>query len=263
MKLKVLLFLTLTTLFFACKNNNENKEESREDTEKTTNDDAPAPEIQPISHGSVVLEWDDAVVYADPVGGQEAFNKQKDPSLVLITHQHGDHFHPETLKAVMTDNTKIILPQSVADLLPEDFNKENLIILANDETHDIMDMTITAIPMYNLREEALDFHPKGRGNGYVIEKNSYRVYISGDTEDIPEMRNLKDIDLAFVCMNLPYTMTPESAASAVSDFKPKTVVPYHFRGTEGFSDIDAFEKQVKENSPEVEVLRLEWYPEES
>lgn len=259
MKLKVLLFLTLTTLFFACKNNPENKE----DAEITISDEALAPDIQPISHATLVLEWDDAVVYADPVGGQEAFEDKKTHNLVLITHQHRDHFHPETLKAVMTNNTKIILPQSVADLLPEDFNKENLIIMANDETQDIMGMTITAIPMYNLREEALDFHPKGRGNGYIIEKNSYRVYISGDTEDIPEMRNLQDIDLAFVCMNLPYTMTVESAASAVSDFKPNVVVPYHFRGAEGFSNVDAFEKQVRENSPEVEVLRLEWYPEES
>ncbi|MEX2350414.1 MAG: MBL fold metallo-hydrolase [Flavobacteriaceae bacterium] len=264
MKLKVIFILSLTTLFFACKNNPENKEENREESEISINDNqALAPDIQPISHGSLVLQWDDAVLYADPVGGKEAFEGKNDPDLILITHQHGDHFHPETLEAVMTNNTKIILPQSVADLLPEDFNKENLIIMANDETHDFMGMTITTIPMYNLREEALNFHPKGRGNGYVIEKNSYRVYISGDTEDIPEMRNLQDIDLAFVCMNLPYTMTAESAASAVSDFKPNTVVPYHFRGAEGFSDVDAFEKQVQEKTPEVEVLRLEWYPERS
>tara|TARA_R110000850_G_scaffold274786_2_gene412781 strand:+ start:12162 stop:12959 length:798 start_codon:yes stop_codon:yes gene_type:complete len=264
MKLKVLFLISFVPILFACKNNTEKKQEVQVDTEISLNNtEAQGPEILPISHGSMVLDWDDTVVYADPVGGKEGFEGKKAPNLILITHQHGDHFHPETLKAVKTDNTKIILPQSVADLLPEDFSKENLIVMANDETKNIMGMSITAIPMYNLREEALNFHPKGRGNGYVLEKNSYRVYISGDTEDIPEMRNLQNIDLAFVCMNLPYTMTVDKAASAVSDFKPKTVVPYHFRGSEGFSDVDSFEKQVREKTPEVEVLRLEWYPDRS
>lgn len=264
MKLKVLFILSFFTLLFFCKNNKENEQATQKEnktiiSEKTT----PGPDIQPISHGTMVLEWDNTVIYADPVGGKEAFEGKKAPDLILITHQHGDHFHPETLNAVKIQDTKIILPQSVADLLPEDFNKENLIVMANDESQNIMGLSITAIPMYNLREEALNFHPKGRGNGYVLEKNSYRVYISGDTEDIPEMRNLQNIDLAFVCMNLPYTMTVDKAASAVSDFKPKTVVPYHFRGAEGFSDVDSFEKQVREKTPEVEVLRLEWYPDKS
>jgi len=98
--------------------------------------------------------------------------------------------------------------------------------------------------MYNLREEALKFHTKGRGNGYVLSINNERIYISGDTEDIPEMRNLKNIDKAFVCMNLPYTMTIESAASAVLDFKPKNVYPYHYRGTDGMSDVDKFKTLV-------------------
>ena len=99
--------------------------------------------------------------------------------------------------------------------------------------------------MYNLREEAKKFHEKGRGNGYVIEKNDKRVYISGDTEDIPEMRSLQNIDIAFVCMNLPYTMTVENAASAVLDFKPNKVYPYHYRGTEGLSDVSKFKSLVK------------------
>lgn len=111
--------------------------------------------------------------------------------------------------------------------------------------------------MYNLREEALEFHPKGRGNGYIVELGGQRIYISGDTEDIPEMRQLTDIDIAFVCMNLPYTMTVESAASVVLDFKPKKVYPYHYKGTEGFSDVEKFKSMVTERNKDIEVVQLD------
>ena len=130
----------------------------------------------------------------------------------------------------------------------------------NGQTAVVKDINVEAIPMYNLREEALKFHEKGRGNGYVLTFGDERVYISGDTEDIPEMRNLKNIDKAFVCMNLPYTMPVESAASAVLDFKPKTVYPYHFRGTEGLSDVEKFKSIVNEGNPDINVELLEWYP---
>lgn len=124
----------------------------------------------------------------------------------------------------------------------------------------MMDVAIEAIPMYNLREEALKFHEKGRGNGYILTLGGERVYISGDTEDIPEMRNLENIDIAFVCMNLPYTMTVESAASAVLDFKPKKVYPYHYRGTEGLSDVGKFKTLVNEGDSSIDVIQLDWYP---
>ena len=114
--------------------------------------------------------------------------------------------------------------------------------------------------MYNLREEALKFHTKGRGNGYVLTINEERIYFSGDTEDIPEMRNLKNIDKAFVCMNLPYTMTVESAADAVLAFKPKQVYPYHYRGTQGLSDVAKFKKIVNEKDTSIEVVQWNWYP---
>ncbi len=113
--------------------------------------------------------------------------------------------------------------------------------------------------MYNLREDALQYHPKGRGNGYIVEFGGKRVYISGDTEDIPEMRQLKDIDMAFVCMNLPYTMTVESAASAVLDFKPKQVYPYHYRGTEVFGVVEKFKSLVNKGNKDIEVIQLDWY----
>ena len=114
--------------------------------------------------------------------------------------------------------------------------------------------------MYNLREEALKFHEKGRGNGYILNIGGKRIYISGDTEDIPEMRSLNDIDIAFVCMNLPWTMSVENAASAVLDFKPEVVYPYHYRGTNGLSDIQNFKEIVEESSTEIDVRLLNWYP---
>ena len=114
--------------------------------------------------------------------------------------------------------------------------------------------------MYNLGAEAQKFHPQGRGNGYLLEADGKRIYISGDTEDIPEMRALKDIDLAFICMNLPYTMTVDQAVDAVLEFKPKKVYPYHYRGSEGFSDVDRFKKEVEDKNPNIQVEVLNWYP---
>ena len=142
--------------------------------------------------------------------------------------------------------------------------KQSTSVVSNFQSIDLQigdtKITIEAIPMYNLREEALKFHPKDRGNGYVLTLGDERIYISGDTEDIPEMRKLKDIDIAFVCMNLPYTMTVDNAASAVLDFKPKYVYPYHYRGTEGLSDVSKFKDIVNDGNPDIEVVQLDWYP---
>ena len=120
--------------------------------------------------------------------------------------------------------------------------------------------SVEAVPMYNLREEALKFHSKGRGNGYVLTIDGQRLYFSGDTEDIPEMRALKNIDKAFICMNLPYTMTEESAASAVLEFKPKQVYPYHYRGNPNVSDVSKFKTLVNQGDANIEVVQLDWYP---
>ena len=183
-----------------------------------------------------------------------------DPAdLVLITDIHGDHLHPETLQALKLEDTPIIAPQAVNEQLSDSL-KQNVSILANNETLEEQGISIEAIPMYNLREEAKQYHEKGRGNGYVLEKNDTRIYIAGDTEDIPEMRALEDIDIAFIPMNLPYTMTVESAANAVLEFAPKKVYPYHFRGTEGKADVEKFKQLVNEGNKDIEVVMLEWYP---
>lgn len=217
--------------------------------------------IHPVSHATMVLEWDGTTIYIDPVGDPTVFKDYPSPDMILVTDIHGDHLNPSTIAAIEVNKAKIVVPQAVADKMPENY-KSKLSILDNGNDLTAAGFTITAIPMYNLREEALKFHSKGRGNGYVIEKDGKRVYISGDTEDIPEMRSLQDIDVAFVCMNLPYTMTVESAASAVLDFKPKQVYPYHYRGTEGRSDVSKFKDLITTGSSSIEVVQLDWYPTE-
>jgi len=244
------------------------KETSQITTEKNNSKTVSKPnsevKVNPISHATMVLEHENTVVYVDPVGDVTAFKDLPFPKLVLITDIHGDHLSVKTLEALGLENVTMIVPQAVADKLPETL-KDNLVILGNGKTSTIknpqkgIDIKVQAIPMYNLREEALKFHTKGRGNGYVLTLGGKRIYISGDTEDIPEMRALKDIDIAFVCMNLPYTMTVEKAADAVLEFKPKTIYPYHYRGTEGLSDVALFKTLVSSQDSSINIIQLNWY----
>jgi len=215
--------------------------------------------ITPISHATLVIEYKNEAIYVDPVGGQSAFENQIKPSLVLITDIHGEHLDNKTLLDLNINKISKVVPKAVEEKLDTRL-KENIIVLNNGEHHVINEsISVEAIPMYNLREEALKFHPKGRGNGYVLTLGDKRIYISGDTEDIVEMRALKNIDIAFICMNLPYTMPVEQAASAVLDFKPKTVYPYHYRGSEGKSDVRLFRSLIEKDSKDIEVVQLDWY----
>lgn len=250
----------LIVLSFNCKNNPEKVVETASTSSNELHETINNEEIKiiPINHATMVLSHKDQVIYVDPVGGIEAFSGQEQPDYILITDIHGDHLDPTTLENMALESTTLIVPQAVKEKLPEIKAKE-IIVMNNGDTQDLGPFSIEAIPMYNLREEALKFHEKGRGNGYVLNWNNQRIYISGDTEDIPEMRNLKDIDIAFVCMNLPYTMTVESAASAVLDFKPKKVYPYHYRGKDGMSDVDKFKSIVNKANPNIETVQLIWY----
>ena len=216
--------------------------------------------LKPIEHATASFSWAGTQFYIDPVGGEAKFAGEAKPNIILVTDIHADHMDAATISKVMDAGTKIIVPQAVADKLPIEL-KPRLTILANGQTIKVDGFKITGIPMYNLREEAKNFHTKGRGNGYVIENKGMRVYFSGDTEDIKEMRNLKNIDKAFVCMNLPYTMTVESAADAVLAFKPKQVYPYHYRGGAGLSDVAKFKELVNKGDTAIEVVQLNWYPE--
>jgi len=259
---QLLITLSFLVAFSGCKSDTKKTNTdgtTQETTEEVEKESTSSFEVYPISHATMVIEWDGTVIYIDPVGGGDNFSKYQEPDLILVTDIHGDHLNAETIQAVGVSKTKIMVPKAVADKLPASLEAQ-IDILNNGDIKERFGFSVEAIPMYNLRTEALDFHKKGRGNGYVIEKAGKRVYISGDTEDIPEMRALKGIDIAFVCMNLPYTMTVQSAADAVLEFKPKTVYPYHYRGTEGLSDVSEFKSILYGGNPDLGVVQLDWYP---
>lgn len=216
-------------------------------------------QIQPILHATVVFTWNGKTIYVDPQGGAKVFDGLANPDLILITDIHGDHFNPETLLALNTANTIIVAPQAVADKFSEAL-KSKVTVLNNGQTINQLDISITAVPMYNLPETPDARHTKGRGNGYVLTFGDKNIYLSGDTAGIPEMRALKNIDVAFVCMNLPYTMNVSEAASAVLDFKPKIVYPYHYRGQGGLADTEAFKKNVNSSNSSIDVRLRNWYP---
>jgi L-ascorbate metabolism protein UlaG (beta-lactamase superfamily) len=223
---------------------------------KTNNGDVV---IQPIFHGTLVLQFNGKTIYIDPYGGAKAFEGITKPDLILITDIHGDHLNINTLNDLNLDNTiNFIVPKAVADKLPEAYHK-NIQVLNNGESTDIFGVFIKAIPMYNLPEADDAKHTKGRGNGYVLTIGGKKIYISGDTEDIPEMRDLQNIDVAFVVMNLPYTMNIEQAASAVLEFQPKIVYPFHYRGKPDMSDTEAFKKLVNTQNSDIEVRLRNWY----
>lgn len=212
--------------------------------------------VHPILHGSVIFEWNNLNVYVDPWGSAKLYEGKADPDLILITHPHGDHLSLETLNSLNTDQATFIVPQVVADEMPEAFSGQ-IIVMENGETTDHEGVQIEAVPMYNLPNEGAR-HTKGWGNGYVLTFAGKKVYVSGDTEDIPEMRNLEDIDIAFVCMNLPYTMDIYQAVSAVLEFEPGVMYPYHHRG----QDIQRFKEIVEAEQKEIEVRLKDWYPEQ-
>ena len=253
----ILTFLVISASIFSCKKAEEQKNNNLifEKTEVKNSDI----KITPISHATAVLEFGETVIYIDPTGGAKAFEGFKTPNYIFITDIHGDHMNKKTLNELDLANTTIVTPDAVAKQL-QAINAKEIIVINNGESKTINNFSVEAIPMYNLREEALKFHSKGRGNGYVFNIDNERIYFSGDTEDIPEMRNLNNIDKSFVCMNLPYTMTVESAASAVLEFKPKQVYPYHYRGTNGLSDVSKFKKLINNGNNEIEVVQLNWYP---
>lgn len=217
--------------------------------------------IYPLNHATFVMTWNETTIYTDPYGGAGLFREFSPPDLILITDIHQDHLDPSTLQALDTRGATIMAPQAVAEQLPEALRKQ-CEILKNGGRATHRGIEIEAIPMYNLPESEDSPHPKGRGNGYLLEMGGKRIYISGDSEDTREMRALKDIDVAFVCMNLPYTMDVDQAASAVLEFKPKVVYPYHYRGKNGMSDVSKFKSLVQKSDPGIEVRLRDWYPEQ-
>ncbi|MBF0252214.1 MAG: MBL fold metallo-hydrolase [Candidatus Omnitrophica bacterium] len=208
--------------------------------------------IEPIDHASMVINTDNAVVYVDPVGKIEYYTTLAKPDIILITHSHYDHLAPELIKEIIDTDTIVIGPKEVIETLGYgDF-------LNNGDVGIYKGVEIEAVPAYNTSPDKLKFHEKGKGNGYVLKLNNKRIYISGDTEDIPEMRSLKNIYCAFVCMNLPYTMNVDQAASAVLEFKPAIIIPYHYKAQEMITDLDEFNNLVSAD-PNIKVVLLDWY----
>jgi L-ascorbate metabolism protein UlaG (beta-lactamase superfamily) len=248
MKLKFVFALLLSLNLFAAR-----AQRADADHEKANGGDIT---IKPIAHATLVLSYQNKNIYIDPTGGADAFKGLGAPAIIIITDIHGDHFDPKTITAINTANAAIVLPQAVADKLPAGFDKSKLVILHNGDKTDQAGIPISAIPMYNLPESPTAFHTKGRGNGYVLAIGGKNIYISGDTADIPEMRTLTNIDIAFVCMNLPYTMDVKAAASAVLAFKPKVVYPYHYRG----QDVNLFKSIVNAGDKGIDVRLKNWYP---
>jgi L-ascorbate metabolism protein UlaG (beta-lactamase superfamily) len=206
--------------------------------------------ITPLNHASTMIAAGGKTIYLDPAKPVKFLEDPK-ADLILITDIHGDHMDPDSIKDLSKAGTEILAPPAVVQTVT------SAQPIANGETKTWGDWTIEAIPAYNLKRGPSPgklFHDKGRGNGYVLTYGGKRFYFSGDTEGVPEMRALKNIDVAFVCMNLPYTMPPEEAAEAVKAFHPRVVIPYHYRG----SDLAVFQKGLEGTG--IEVRLLDWYP---
>jgi L-ascorbate metabolism protein UlaG (beta-lactamase superfamily) len=182
-----------------------------------------------VGHGTIMIFFGSKVIHVDPVSQMADYAKLPKADLILITHEHSDHFDLKAIGLVKTAKTKIVVTETVARQISD------ATIMKNGDIRTIGGLRIEAVPAYNLvnmRSPGNPFHRKGIGNGYIIDFGDKRLYIAGDTENIPEMKKLKDIDIAFLPMNLPYTMTPEMVADAAKAFRPKILYPYHYGNTD-------------------------------
>ena len=204
--------------------------------------------IHPVAHASLALISGAHVIYADPA--KESFAGLPAPTGILITHAHGDHFDPDSLVKI-AGSAQIVTTEEVMGKMPASLKGQTK-VLKNGESGMIDGLPVMAIGAYNTTADRAKYHPKGVGNGYVVSFGDKKIYIAGDTEETPDMDALTGIDIAFLPMNLPYTMTEEQAAAAVKAFKPKVVYPYHYRG----SDTQKFKDLVGDAA---EVRLVDWY----
>lgn len=195
-----------------------------------------------VGHGTLMFSCGGKVVHVDPWTRLADYSKMPKADVILLTHEHGDHLDPAAIAAVRKADTQIILTQACAEKV------QGGVVMKNGEKRRVLDLTVEAVPAYNIvhmRSPGQPYHPKGSGNGYVITFGKTRVYVAGDTENTPEMKALKGIDVAFLPMNLPYTMTPEMVADAARAFKPRILYPYHF-GESDTGKLVELMKDVKE-----------------
>ena len=186
-------------------------------------------EITFLGHGSLLFAFNGKTIYVDPWSRVADYSKLPEADIVLVTHEHQDHLDLQALASVRTDETAVVLTETCARQV------EGGIMMQNGDVQTVKGVQVDAVPAYNVvhkRENGQPFHPRGVGNGYIMTLGDKRVYVAGDTEDIPEMKELQDIDCAFLPMNLPYTMTPEMVAEAAKAFRPNILYPYHYGDTD-------------------------------
>ncbi len=192
----------------------------KEDTFKTSSGEL---KITFMGHGTLMLTYAGKVIHIDPVSMYADYASLPKADIILVTHEHGDHLDPKAINAISTPKTTIIVNQASAKDLP------NSTVMKNGDVKTADGVKIEAVPAYNLEKP---FHPKGNGNGYVLTCGDKRIFIAGDTENVPEIKALKNIDIAFLPMNLPYTMTPEQVADVAKAMQPKILYPYHYGNTD-------------------------------
>jgi L-ascorbate metabolism protein UlaG (beta-lactamase superfamily) len=182
-----------------------------------------------LGHGTLMFDFQSKIIHVDPVAREAYYGKLPKATIILITHEHGDHFGLDAVNFLRTEKTTVILPETCARQV------HGGTVMGNGDVKTVEGISIEAVPAYNIihmRSPGRPFHPKGVGNGYVVTFGSKRVYIAGDTEKVPEMKQLERIDVAFLPMNLPYTMTPEMVADAARAFRPRILYPYHYGDTD-------------------------------
>jgi L-ascorbate metabolism protein UlaG (beta-lactamase superfamily) len=234
---KLSLFLIFMVIGLVMVSNAQQKFE--EDIIKTSKGDL---KITFIGHGTLMFTFGGKIIHVDPVAREADYSTLPKADLILVTHEHSDHLDPDVIKMIRTDKTDLIYTERCAAQV------EGGVIMKNGDVKSVQALKIEAVPAYNivhLRRENVPFHPKGHGNGYIITFGDKRVYVAGDTENIPEMKALKDIDIAFLPMNLPYTMSPEMVADAAKAFRPKILYPYHFGNTDTSKIVELL-KEVEE-----------------
>lgn len=200
-----------------------------------------------IGHGTLMFAFDGKIIHVDPVSRYADYSRMPEADIILVTHQHGDHLDAVAIKDLTKEGTVIVLTEKCR----EQVKIKESVVMTNGDTMTVRGIKIEAVPAYNIkhmRSGNTPFHPRGEGNGYILAFDDKRVYVAGDTENTPEMKRLANIDVAFLPMNLPYTMTPEMVADAANAFKPKVLYPYHF----GDTDTARLVELLKEN-PEIEV----------
>ena len=208
-------------------------------------------EITFIGHGTLLFKFDNKIIHVDPVSREADYSKMPKADLVLITHEHGDHLDSEAINLIKKESTKIFLTNICKEKLGEGE------VIANGKKKMFEGILIKVVPAYNIknkRNNGTPYHPNGDGNGYILTFADKSVYVAGDTENTPEMKKLKNIDIAFLPMNLPYTMTPEMVADAAKAFKPTVIYPYHYGKTDPEKLVELLET---EKNIEVRIRKME------